>query len=105
MPDHTIRARGTSPSILIPAFDGNILFAHFAKCQDKSAGQPGIGYQRDIVVHRGPPDQIIVVQLIFGQILGDIDDQVDLFILQIINGIGALLFIGPGQNRGIYAAL
>ena len=59
-----------------------------------------IGDERDIEIHGLPPDEVIVVQLLLLDVLGDVDDEVHLLFGDVAQGVGLLLLQGPVQDLG-----
>ncbi len=81
--------------ILPPALDQQILLFQFTKRRDKSAGEAGIGDQRDVVVDGRAADIVVVVQLGAGKVLGDVDYQLDGFAAEVIQDIWFGIFVRP----------
>ena len=84
--------------IFVPAFDLDVFRCQSAEGDDKGTCQTGIRDQWNVEVDRTASNRVVVVQLIFRQVLWNVDNQIDLLLLDVIQRIGLLFLIGPMQN-------
>ena len=84
--------------ILVPALNLQILHLQRAEGLNKRLRQPRIRQQGHTKIHGRAADFVVVIQLAFRQVFGDINDQVNFLLLQIRQHVGLLQIIGPEEQ-------
>ena len=102
---HFIHYFTRSVSVFIPALNFQVINIILTECVNKGAGQAGIRDQGYIIIYGASSDPVIVIKFILAMMLGNVDHKINFLLLDVINGIGLLIFIGPIQNGRIDAVL
>lgn len=88
-------------SVFVPALDVDGVEGHLAEGADEGRRQAGVGQQRYVEVHGGAAYAVAVAQFLGGEVLGYVDDHVDLVPVEQVEDGGTPLFAWPvGADGG-----
>ncbi len=68
--------------VLVPTLDLDIVEGHRAEGADEGGGEAGVGDKRDIEVDGGSTDVVSVGQLLVGEVLRDVDHEVEFLVCE-----------------------